>query len=803
MSIHIFRGLETRKSSKVEMNIMEFLKDYKPNRVTIAGLTNKEKDNLKKKQDYFISGAMSTKSRKSEAIKERDVLPIDMDAIKSGVTEEQLRELAEAMPASVALYPTISNSENELRYRLLIPLDKGVDKASYEMLVRYICEKYLADIIEKMDTSNTTWSQVMGLPILTEFNTPEKIVLTDKGNWSTEKLLEEAREMIGEQRETPTEANNEPINYDEASTESINYDKAINLFKAWLPAMESKLQDRNGLYLSVKFVLIYNYQEGIIDEETAEECLRLVAMGNEEWASNNIEEFQKEKDKTQPQIREHFSKFFDPTHGDFSDLDFESDATVIEKLKAIGDKIRGKRKDIKKLSARDCSVVLGECLTARILDDTDNAPVYIYQEEKGTYTSRNDDIEPLIHALEPNLSTNQRNEVMRYLRLDALQKGVVPPVPKHLWLVKNGIFNTKTKNLEPFTPAYAFKTAIATAYPEEEPPLPNVNGWTPASFLSDIACKDRELEHLLLELINECLNTHGTRGRAFILVGNGANGKSTFLNLLINIVGRKNVEAMSIQQFSDSTALSSLQGKAIAIGDDVSGVHIPDSSNFNSIVTGGLVKVRELYKGQHSEIFHCTIIQAVNEMPTIANKTEGTYRRLILIPFNADFRGDKGDSRIEEYLAREEVREWFLYQALQLEFDKFTIPEASQELLDSYREDNDPVLVFKREVVDELLKRINSRYIPQQMIYEVFKQFCNHNNYKPMTKRTFSKRFRGVMGTNWRTTSHRLKAKESEELNEALKELEYENAYPESWDAFIKSSEAIKAYTDNVELKII
>ncbi|WP_171309687.1 DNA primase family protein [Enterococcus cecorum] len=800
MSIHIFRGLQTSKSSKDERNIIAFLKDYKPNEVSIAGLTHKEKDNLKKQQDYFISGVMDTKSRKSEAIKERDVLPIDMDAIKSGVTEEQLRVLAEAMPAGVALYPTISNSENELRYRLLLPLDKGIDEASYKMLISYICEKYLADIIEKMDTSNTTWSQLMGLPILTEFNTPEKIVLTDKGNWHSEKLLEEAGETIREQRETPIEANKEP---DEAPAEPISYDEAIKLFKAWLPPMKSKVQDRNGLYLSVKFVLIYNYQEGIIDEETAEECLRLVATGNEEWASNNIEEFQKEKDKTIPQIREHFSKFFDPTHGDFNDLDFESDTTVIEKLKAIGDRMRGKGQGVKKLSARDCSVVLGECLIARILDDTDNAPVYIYQEEKGTYTSRKDDIEPLIHALEPSLSTTQRNEVMNYLRLDALQKGVVPPVPKHLWLVKNGIFNTKTKKLEPFTPAYAFKTAIATAYPEEEPALPNVNGWTPASFLSDIACKDRELEHLLLELINECLNTHGTRGRAFILVGNGANGKSTFLNLLINIVGGKNVEAMSIQQFSDSTALSSLQGKAIAIGDDVSGVHIPDSSNFNSIVTGGLVKVRELYKGQHSEIFHCTIIQAVNDMPTIANKTEGTYRRLILIPFNADFRGDKGDSRIEEYLAREEVREWFLYQALQLEFDKFTIPKASQELLDSYREDNDPVLVFKHEVVDELLKHINSRYIPQQMIYEVFKQFCNHNNYKPMTKHTFSKRFRGVMGTNWKTASKRLKEKQIEELDEALKEIGYENAYPEGWDAFIKSSKTKKVYTDNVELKII
>ncbi|MDM8182653.1 phage/plasmid primase, P4 family [Enterococcus cecorum] len=800
MSIHIFRGLKANISSEDERNIIAFLKDYKPNKVAIAGLTNKEKDNIKNRQKYFISGVMSTKSRKSEAIKERDVLPIDMDEIKSGVTEEQLRELAEAMPASVALYPTISNSENELRYRLLIPLDKGVDEASYKTLVRYICEEYLADIIEKMDTSNTTWSQLMGLPILTEFNTLEKIVLTDKGNWDSEKLLEEARETVREQRETPTEANKEP---DEAPTEPISYDEAIKLFKAWLPPMKSKLHDRNGLYLNVMFVLIYNYQEGIIDEETAEKCLQLVAMGNEEWASNNIKEFQKEKDKTIPRIRERFSKFFDPTHGDFNDLDFESDTTVIEKLKAIGDRMRGKGQGVKKLSARDCSVVLDECLTARILDDTDNAPVYIYQKEKGTYTSRKDDIEPLIHALEPSLSTTQRNEVINYLRLDALQKGVVPPVPKHLWLVKNGIFNTKTKKLEPFTHAYAFKTAIATAYPEEEPPLPNVNGWTPASFLSDIACKDRELEHLLLELINECLNTHGTRGRAFILVGNGANGKSTFLNLLINIVGRKNVEAMSIQQFRDSTALSSLQGKAIAIGDDVSGVHIPDSSNFNSIVTGGLVKVRELYKGQHSETFHCTIIQAVNVMPTIANKTEGTYRRLILIPFNADFRGGKGDSRIEEYLAREEVREWFLYQALQLEFDKFTIPKASQELLDSYREENDPVLVFKHEVVDELLKRINSRCFPQQLIYEIFKLFCNRNNYKTMTSYTFNKRFRGVMGTNWKTTSKRLKVKQIEELDEALKELGYENAYPEGWDEFIKSSKTKKVYTDNVELKII
>ena len=69
MSIHIFRGLQTSKSSEDERNIIAFLKDYKPNKVAIAGLTNKEKDNLKNRQKYFISGVMSTKSRKSEDIK--------------------------------------------------------------------------------------------------------------------------------------------------------------------------------------------------------------------------------------------------------------------------------------------------------------------------------------------------------------------------------------------------------------------------------------------------------------------------------------------------------------------------------------------------------------------------------------------------------------------------------------------------------------------------------------------------------------------------------------------------------------
>lgn len=92
-----------------------------------------------------------------------------------------------------------------------------------------------------------------------------------------------------------------------------------------------------------------------------------------------------------------------------------------------------------------------------------------------------------------------------------------------------------------------------------------------------------------------------------------------------------------------------LEGKTLVIGDDVPvGVNIEDSSNFNSVITGDPVLVNIKNKQPYRTVFRTTVIQSTNGMPRFKNKTGGTNRRLLIVPFNADFNGAKENPNIKE-----------------------------------------------------------------------------------------------------------------------------------------------------------
>ena len=76
------------------------------------------------------------------------------------------------------------------------------------------------------------------------------------------------------------------------------------------------------------------------------------------------------------------------------------------------------------------------------------------------------------------------------------------------------------------------------------------------------------------------------------MVGDGNNGKGTFQELLTNLIGKKNIATLKVNEFDHRFKMSLLEGKTAVIGDDVPvGVYIDDGSNFKSVVTGDYVSV--------------------------------------------------------------------------------------------------------------------------------------------------------------------------------------------------------------------
>lgn len=402
------------------------------------------------------------------------------------------------------------------------------------------------------------------------------------------------------------------------------------------------------------------------------------------------------------------------------------------------------------ISSNRCAVLLNEVIKFVIFDLEENTKLAMYQSEKGIYTQNTTIIKRIISWLEPKHNDKKASEVIYHLinMVDVVEKTNQP----HLIPVNNGIFNRETMKLEPFTPKYVFTSKISTNY-VDNPKMPTINGWSFDNWLYEIACADIEVYTLLWQVINDSLNGNYTRKKAIFLVGDGNNGKGTFQNLLSNLIGFDNVASLKVNEFDQEFKLGVLEGKTLVIGDDVPvGVNIEDSSNFNSVVTGDSVLVNIKNKQPYRAVFRTTVIQSTNGMPRFKNKTGGTNRRLLIVPFNADFNGTKENADIKEkYLCDKNVLEYVLHKAINLEFDKFIEPRISAKMLEEYKQDNDPVYDFKVTEFDEW----KIEKVPKSVVYYRYKNFCEHSGYRPLSERKFYKSFENYLSTHWKVEKPR------------------------------------------------
>ncbi len=76
-------------------------------------------------------------------------------------------------------------------------------------------------------------------------------------------------------------------------------------------------------------------------------------------------------------------------------------------------------------------------------------------------------------------------------------------------------------------------------------------------FLNDITCGHKELRKTLEEILGHILLTNKFPHHVFFLIGNGDNGKSTFLEMINNFVGEFG-QTLSLEAFNDATSVASL-----------------------------------------------------------------------------------------------------------------------------------------------------------------------------------------------------------------------------------------------------
>ena len=363
-----------------------------------------------------------------------------------------------------------------------------------------------------------------------------------------------------------------------------------------------------------------------------------------------------------------------------------------------------------------------------------NGQLHLFKD--GVYVSGQEEIEAVMIKHISNLSNAKRSEVLKYLNLLHLENTEMAPA--HLIAFRNGIYDIRKDELQPFSPSVVITNRIPWDY------NPNAYSELADKTLDKIACHDEQVRTILEECIGSCFYRSNKLGggKAFILTGEGSNGKSTFISMVQHLLNEDNIAALDLKELDQKFQNTALFGKLANLGDDISDEFIVNASIFKKFVTGERVQVQN--KGEKPFDFnnYAKFLFSANNIPRIKDKTGAVLRRLIIVPFNASFSKDDPDydDHITYKLQEQEVMEYMIVLGLaalkRVLNCGFTESAKVQEQLKEYEETNNPIIGFFEEMEFEGFQIENEQ---SDKVFKRYKEYCLANNFNPMSKAEFSK----------------------------------------------------------------
>jgi putative DNA primase/helicase len=311
-------------------------------------------------------------------------------------------------------------------------------------------------------------------------------------------------------------------------------------------------------------------------------------------------------------------------------------------------------------------------------------------------------------------------ESIKYILADCPELWEEPPAG--ITNIENGLLNMATRELLPHTPEHRSIIRVPIRFdPAARCPL--IEKFVGQVFPGDSGELAYEIAAWLLE-VGRYIQT------AVLLLGEGANGKSTFLELLRCFLGRINTVSVALQRLEvDKFAVASLYGKLANICPDLPGEKLAGTSVFKAITGGDHLQAEYKYHDSFSFRPFAKLIFSANRMPQSPDDSDAFFRRWLVLPFHARFAKDSPD-RIEQDVLLGQLSQGgefsgFLNRALEagdrLRKERgFTETATAREAATELRRTTDPFIVW----LAENTTFVNGACIPQIELRDGYRKAC-------------------------------------------------------------------------------
>lgn len=228
--------------------------------------------------------------------------------------------------------------------------------------------------------------------------------------------------------------------------------------------------------------------------------------------------------------------------------------------------------------------------------------------------------------------------------------------------------------------------------------------------LNTFFCNDQELIDYVQEIVGMAAVGKVYAEHMIIAYGGGANGKSTFWNTIARVLGnysgKLSAEALTMNcKRNVKPEMAELKGKRLIIASELEEGTRLNTGMVKQLCSVDPIEAEKKFKDPfHFDPSH-TLVLYTNHLPKVSANDDGTWRRLIVIPFNAKIVGNSDIKNYGDYLyenAGPAILAWVINGAKKA-FDKgfkFERPKVVVDAVEAYREENDWLGQFLEDFCD-------------------------------------------------------------------------------------------------------
>ncbi|WP_415963674.1 phage/plasmid primase, P4 family [Acidaminococcus fermentans] len=219
-----------------------------------------------------------------------------------------------------------------------------------------------------------------------------------------------------------------------------------------------------------------------------------------------------------------------------------------------------------------------------------------------------------------------------------------------------------------------------------------------------------------------------------IAYGDGRNGKSTYWNSLARVLGTYcggiSADALTAGcKRNIRPEMAELKGKRMVIAAEMEeGVRL-STSVLKQICSTDEVGGEKKYKAPFQFVPSHTIVLYTNHLPRVGASDEGTWRRLIVIPFTAQFTGKSEVKNYTDYLVEKAgpaILKWIIEGAQRVIEKEYHLepPKCVRDAIEKYRGQND----WLHHFLDDCCELAPGFQEKSGELYGAYRAYCQQMN---------------------------------------------------------------------------